>query len=56
MRNTQSIDTPENQLIKFIDPDPGLIGWHGGCGKIECTQLRNVMISDLSGDFLGETG
>jgi len=39
-----------------MNPLPSWSGYEGGCGEIECTGLKNVLIQDFTGDFLSYIG
>ena len=44
-----------HSLFKFDNPNPGWIGWFGGCGDVlTCTGLKNFVFSDLTGSFFGK--
>jgi len=47
------LNSESKAIIKFIDPNPSLLGWHGGCGKIVCTGLVNILLNDRDGTLLG---
>lgn len=40
----------------FSPPNPGNLGWEGGCGNFLCTGKNNYLVHDWSGSFLPEKG
>ncbi len=53
-RKVKAINSDKNNMVVFREPNPGIANWEGGCGKIVCTQKRNILLSDTDGSFTGE--
>ncbi|CAD8162684.1 unnamed protein product [Paramecium octaurelia] len=57
LKNTLCTDCEfESLLYRLRDSDFNKIGLYGGCGSMECTGQKNILIEDLTGDFFGEIG
>ncbi|CAK89031.1 unnamed protein product (macronuclear) [Paramecium tetraurelia] len=57
LKNTLCTDCEfESLLYRLRDSDFNKIGFLGGCGSMECTGQKNILIEDLTGDFFGEIG
>lgn len=39
--------------VYFISPNPNLVSWEKGCGKMVCTGKWNNIITDWDGSFFG---
>lgn len=56
LTDTKCENCDHYSFFYFINPNPLLRGWFGGCGSIECTGLKNILIHDKDGSFLGHIG
>lgn len=56
LSNTVCNNCSPTAFARFTTPDPGDLGWFGGCGSILCTGKNNYIIMDHTGDFLGQPG
>lgn len=53
LTNTRCINCEEKSWAYFAQPDPGIRGWFGGCGELDCTGANNYLIHDTDGAFTG---
>jgi hypothetical protein len=56
LKNVKCTNCHRDGLVYLIEPSANARGWFGGCGQFDCTGLENVLIQDLTGDFLGVEG
>ena len=54
LTNTRCINCENKAWAYFNMPDPGIRGWFGGCGELDCTGANNYLIHDQDGTFTGE--
>jgi len=53
MSNSKNIQSDNQAFVKFLMPNPSLLGWMGGCGNMYCTGFKNVLLTDWTGDLFG---
>lgn len=53
LTNVKCTNCDTNALIKITEPKDNWAGWFGGCGRLICTGLKNLIVQDLTGDLLG---
>lgn len=54
--NTILVNSDKNAIVRFQNEDQGLASWQRGCGKIACTGKNNILLTDETGDMLGQPG
>jgi threonine dehydrogenase-like Zn-dependent dehydrogenase len=52
--NCTNCDT--SSYVLCDNPNQAFLGWVGGCGDIVCTGVRNYLVHDFTGGFLGFKG
>lgn len=53
LTNVKCDNCEESALFSFHSPSQSGIGWFGGCGSFVCTGLKNLLIYDKDGAYLG---
>lgn len=56
LTQTYCTNCEQNAWAYFSPPDPGQLGWFGGCGLLLCTGFNNYIIQDHDGSFMGSPG
>ena len=55
LTNTVCQNCDDDAKFDLISSAGGL-GWFGGCGSMVCTGMRNMLVYDKDGKFLGKKG
>lgn len=55
LTNTVCENCDDDAKFNLISSAGGL-GWFGGCGSMVCTGMRNLLVYDKDGKFLGKKG